>query len=180
MSSPSELSFLEALKRREESAFEQLYDNYSKALFGVILRIVKCQHTAEDLLQDTFVKIWKHIGTYDEDKGRLFTWMLRIARHTAIDYKRSSFATHRSMFAAGPSAKTSLENNFDAVGLYKHVERLHVNHLSVVEMIYFQGYTQEEAAKTLNLPLGTVKTRIRKAVNLLRRRCAVLASHSTE
>ena len=76
------------LKAKDKKAFENLYDKYSGALFNIILRIVNNQVIAEDVLQESFVKIWKNIDKYDEDKSTIFTWMLNISRNTAIDATR--------------------------------------------------------------------------------------------
>ena len=84
----NESELLELLRRQDRKAFNYLYDNYSDALYGVILKVVRTEETAQDLLQEIFVKIWKNIAQYDSSKGRLFTWMLNIARNTSIDYLR--------------------------------------------------------------------------------------------
>jgi RNA polymerase sigma-70 factor (ECF subfamily) len=155
----------------DEQAYSYLYDNYSKALFCIILQIIPQQELAEDVLQDVFVKIWQNIDSYDVSKGRLFTWMLNIARNQAIDRVRSKEFNKRS--------KTSelKENVYDLkavqskitdIGLQKTMETLPVESRKLLELAYFQGYTQEEIAKLLNLPLGTVKTRIRSILIQLR------------
>ncbi len=161
------------IKERSSEGFNVLYKNYSDALYGVINRIVLNTATAEDLLQDTFVKIWKNIGTYDECKGTFFTWMLNIARHTSIDYLRTKQYKNQKntgsdevlSFDTGNN-KTSL--NIDAVGLRVTVDKMEDKYKEVINIIYFYGYTYEETAKILGLPVGTVKTRARKALSLLR------------
>ena len=85
----SESVLIEKLTRRDQQAFQWLYDQYSPALYGVVLRIVRDEDQAADLLQDIFVKIWKNLDAYDASKGRLFTWMLNVARNTAIDSLRA-------------------------------------------------------------------------------------------
>lgn len=148
-----------------------MYDAYSGALFGVVLRIVQQRELAEQVLQDTFVKAWRYGASYDASKGRLFTWLLNIARNTAID------ATRTAHFQK--SRKTdSLDNlvhspggesiNPDQIGVREVVSRLDEKYKLLIDLIYFKGYTQEEAAEETGIPLGTIKTRLRYAINELR------------
>lgn len=160
------------LQEQDEKAFSYLYDNYSGALFGIVHAIVPDRETAHDVLQLVFVNIWKKIQTYDPNKGRLFTWMLNIARNAAIDEIRSR--------AYRDSQKNqSLPENADIrgavtvpvtedIGLRKMLTRLKAEWRTLIELAYFQGLTHEEIAKAQNLPLGTVKTRIRTALQHLR------------
>ena len=74
------------LKQKSKVAFNYLYDNYSRALYGIILKIVETEEVAEDILQDVFVKIWNRIDSYDASKGKLFTWLLNVARNTGYSY----------------------------------------------------------------------------------------------
>lgn len=85
----TEEELISLLKERDQNAFSYLYDNYSKALFGIIYNIVGNTEEAEDILQIVFLKIWNSFSTYDKSKGRLYTWMLNITRNSAIDYVRS-------------------------------------------------------------------------------------------
>ena len=78
------------LKQKSAEGFSILFDKYSSYLYGVISRIVQDNTAAEDVLQEVFVKVWKNIGNFDEEKGALYTWLINIARYTAIDYLRSS------------------------------------------------------------------------------------------
>lgn len=171
----SEDELVALLKGVPDKGVSLLYDNYASALFGVISRIVQEQEIAEDLLQEAFVKIWKNIRSYDKSKGRLFTWMLNIARNTAIDKLRSKDyqkagqvqSISKSVYTLGKTHNTS--NNTDTIGLKEFVEQLKPEHRSVIDMLYFQGYTQMEAAEELNIPLGTVKTRVKAALMQLRK-----------
>jgi RNA polymerase sigma-70 factor, ECF subfamily len=78
------------VQSKSESGFQTLYNKYCGALYGVIIKLVKRTDVADDLLQDTFVKIWKHIDSFDSSKGTLYTWMVNIARNQAVDYLRSA------------------------------------------------------------------------------------------
>lgn len=156
-------------------AYNALYDNYSAALYGVITRIVPAEEIAEDILQDVFVKIWKSISTYDKSKGRLYTWMLNIARNSSIDYARSKQSKHdtknqdidNSVYEVNKQTSTAM--NTDVIGVKEEVVKLKDDYRILIDLIYFKGYTQEETAKELNIPLGTVKTRVRAAIIELRK-----------
>lgn len=160
------------LRQRGQAVFSYLYDNYSGALHAIILNIVNEEELASDVLQEVFVKIWKQIDSYDSSKGRLFTWMLNIARNASIDTIRSkSYQNSRQnrelteeVYAAGGSSQTRT----DQIGLRKMVHNLKEEYKVLVELSYFQGYTQDEISKMLNVPLGTVKTRLRTALIQLR------------
>jgi RNA polymerase sigma factor (sigma-70 family) len=171
----TEEDLVRALKDREKIAIQALYDMYSGALLGVIFRIVQHSEIAEDLLQDTFIKIWHSADSYDSTKGRLFTWMINIARNLSIDKLRSKDFRNANK-------NQDIENNVDFIdqqkkvtfnadtmGLKDMVTALKPEFNSVLDMVYFKGYTHVEAAEELNLPLGTVKTRIRMAIMELRK-----------
>lgn len=167
----TEDELVDLLRRRSEDGFNQLYERYSPALYGVVNRIVKSEEAAQDVMQDAFVKIWKNFDGYDKSKGTLFTWILNVARNTAIDYLRSKHVKHNIQngdAVVSMSNKLSVSNNYDYIGIKEQVSRLKEEQREVIDLLYFEGYTHEEASKALNLPLGTVKTRIRTAVNQLR------------
>ena len=160
------------LQQRNKAAYSYLYDNYAGALRAVIFNIVNDEELANDILQDVFVKIWKQIDSYDTLKGRLFTWMLNISRNASIDTVRSKgFRNNRNtgeLTDATQRSAGSSEINTDAIGLKKIVYQLKEEYRVLVDLSYFQGYTQDEISKSLNIPLGTVKTRLRTALVQLR------------
>lgn len=160
------------LKQRDEAAFEELYQHYSPALYGVIRKIVRDEETARDLLQDTFIKIWQRFAAYDPEKGRLFTWLLNIARNTAIDaFRRNQFTQPllaNETIPAKPSEEQHEKINDEIVDMLDQIQLLDPNQQAVLNLVYFFGYTQEEAAQALRIPLGTAKTRIRSALKRLR------------
>jgi RNA polymerase sigma-70 factor, ECF subfamily len=162
------------LQSRDERGFSILYDNYSSALYGVILKIVRTEEIAADVLQDAFVKIWKNIEGYNRTKGTLFTWMLNVARNTAIDKIRSqdfqNSQRNQDLDSTVEVIDNQANNQFDvdAIGLKKVVENLRPEHHQIVDLLYFQGYTQAEVAEEFGIPLGTVKTRIKAAIIHLR------------
>jgi RNA polymerase sigma-70 factor (ECF subfamily) len=160
------------LKQRQQTAFGYLYDNYSGALYSVISGIVPDKDLADDVLQEVFVKIWRQIESYDSFKGRLFTWMMNIARNSSIDLLRSknyqNTKQNRELTEAVYEAGESTNINTDKIGLRKIVTRLKEEYKVLIELSYFEGFTQEEISKMLNIPLGTVKTRLRSALIQLR------------
>jgi RNA polymerase sigma factor (sigma-70 family) len=169
----TEKELLQALQSHDEQAFNYLYDHYSKALFSVILQIIPLQEIAEDVLQEAFLKIWQNIRSYDETKGRLYTWMLNIARNQAIDRTRSKEFNNRTktteLSETVYSNAQTVEAGIDDVGLKKTLGNLPDESRKLLELAYFQGYTQDEISKILNIPLGTVKTRIRATIIQLRK-----------
>lgn len=166
---------IRSLKNREAAAFEELYDRYSGALLGVIVSVTGDGETARDVLQETFVKVWKNILKYDESKGRLFTWLLNIARNTAIDHLRNSETKISKGKITSDKSDTVMENrmgsvtvNTDIIGLREVVDKLSDEQRIVIEKAYFEGLTREDIAEELELPVGTVKTRLRAALLRLR------------
>ena len=170
---PSETNhFTELLKTKSREAFSSLYDKYSAALFSIICKIVQNTTVAEELLQDVFVKVWKNIEKYDTSKGSLFTWMLNIARNTCIDYLRSNRyklqlknVERSPETLAAPNQTAYNAENSEMRGL---AVKLDHKYRQIIDLVYFWGYTQEEVAKMLDIPLGTVKTRSRAGLQQLR------------
>ncbi len=168
----SEEELVARLRVREDAAVAQLYDMYSAALYGVILRIVKETDVAEDVLQECFVKIWSSFSSYDASKGRLFTWLINIARNLAIDKIRSrqyrvGSKTQALENSQVPFTADSTSFRPDHIGLKELTEKLNPDQKKVIDMMYFDGYTQSEVAEELDIPLGTVKTRARAAIKAL-------------
>ena len=164
-----------ALKERNNQAFGFLYDNYAGALDSIIKQIITDNNElASDVLQEVFINIWRKIETYDQTKGRLFTWMLNIARNASIDMLRSKAYQNSqkkqelpdNVYKGGISQTTI--QNVDNIGLKKVLEKLRSEHRVLVELAYFKGFTHEEIADMMAIPLGTVKTRIRNALLQLR------------
>jgi RNA polymerase sigma-70 factor (ECF subfamily) len=167
-----EHELLALVRQRTREGFNYLYENYSGAIYSVILTIVSDPEQASDTLQEVFVKIWKQIETYDEQKGRLYTWMVQIARNSSIDVVRSKkYQAHQQNREITESVYKVGDNDFnpDNIGIRKAVNQLKKEHKELVDLSYFQGYTQEEMSEILKIPLGTVKTRMRSAMMQLRK-----------
>jgi RNA polymerase sigma factor (sigma-70 family) len=164
------------LKAKNEQALSTLYKMYAPSLKGIILRIVIQEETAEDLLQEVFVKIWNSITKYDENKGRLFTWMSRLAKNMAIDQlrRKSHINTGKhvdiSNEAINIDKKLSYKINTDLIGVRTLTKNMNPMQRLLLNMVYFEGYTHNEIAEELNIPLGTVKSKIRLALLELRKK----------
>ncbi len=162
------------LRLKTKEAFDQLYQQYAAVLYGVILRVLGDEHTSQDVLQEAFVKIWQRIDQYDPAKGRLYTWMLNIARNAAVDKLRSKGEIMKTKIHTGEdivyneTVAVGSEQSTDTIGLRKLVAELKPEHGTVVQMAYFNGYSMDEIAKTLEIPVGTVKTRMRSAIKQLK------------
>jgi RNA polymerase sigma factor (sigma-70 family) len=171
----NEEDLIALLQRRDQTAFAYLYDNYSAALNGVIARMVDDTQLAEDILQETFVKIWNNFGQYDAAKGRLFTWMINITRNLTIDtlrskgYKKQQKISQDENFVSSTQDKNYSTSKFDTIGIRKQVQNLKPDQKIIIDLAYFGGYTQEEISKEMRIPLGTVKTRMRTAIIELRK-----------
>ncbi|MGC4039228.1 MAG: sigma-70 family RNA polymerase sigma factor [Flavobacterium sp.] len=165
---------LPLLLRKEERAFTQLYDMYSKSLFAVITNLISDREEAEDVLQEVFVKIWKNIETYNQSKGRLYTWMLNIARNTAIDKLRSKGFNNSQKNLSSDNFVHLLDDSnkltsmIDSIGLREFVKKLKPKCIQLIDLLFFKGFTQQEASEELEIPLGTVKTQNRMCMNDLR------------
>jgi RNA polymerase sigma factor (sigma-70 family) len=153
---------------------EYLYDHYAAAINGVILRIVRKEEVAEEVLQDVFLKIWDKFGSYDSSKGKLFTWMVNIARNQAIDKTRSREIVKDKKTSGIENSVSKIDNNgfveqrIEDIGVKDILKNLPEDQRFVVEHLYLKGYSQSELAEEFNIPLGTVKTRLRIAMQQLR------------
>lgn len=170
----NETELVARLKEKSRDGFDYLYKQYSAALYGVVRKVIADEQTAQDVLQDVFVKIWKNIDKFDPSKGRLYTWMLNLARNTAIDKLRSKGEIMKGKIQNSEDSVYNSENDnkteqqTDTIGLRNVVGSLKPEYQSIVELAYFKGFTLDEISKTIDVPLGTVKTRMRKAMSLLR------------
>jgi RNA polymerase sigma factor (sigma-70 family) len=163
---------IQAILRQDTQGVGLMYDKYSAAIYGVILRVVGNAEIAEEVLQDVFTKAWRNIQSYDSAKGKLFTWLVNIARNAAIDatrakgFNRSNQDIENVVHNIDALYNTSM--NPDALGMKELTQKLIPEHQILIDLIYFQGYTQSEVSDSLGIPLGTVKTRLRVAMNHLR------------
>lgn len=167
----------ERLKRREPQAMADLYDRYGRLTYVVIYRIVRNTAVAEDLVQETFLRVWNRVQGFDHEKGALGPWVLTVARNRAIDYLRSvdgrmaqnafelEVAEHPKLFA---NFETEVLTSDRARVLRQAFEKLNANQKLVIELAYYEGLSQSEMADRMKQPLGTVKTWVRSALQVLR------------
>jgi RNA polymerase sigma-70 factor, ECF subfamily len=171
----SEEELVLLLRNKDQQAFSYLYDNYSAILNGTIVRMVEDTNLAEDILQEVFLKIWNNFTSYDSSKGRLFTWMLNITRNLTIDtlrskgYKKQQLISSDENSVSNVADQNSSVNRHDSIGLKKQVHLLKPELKNIIELAYFHGYTQDEISKAAQIPLGTVKSRMRAAIIELRK-----------
>jgi RNA polymerase sigma-70 factor (ECF subfamily) len=168
----NEQELVAMLKQRGNNAFSYLYNNYSGALFSVILNIVPDKDLAADVLQEVFVNIYRKIDSYDAAKSRLYTWMLNIARNESIDTLRSkgyrNNQQNREVTESVYDIAGSTNQQIDNIGLRKILEKIKPEYRELIDLSYFKGFTQDEISQMLGVPLGTVKTRLRAALVQLR------------
>jgi RNA polymerase sigma-70 factor (ECF subfamily) len=164
------------LQRREQQALAELYDRYGRLVYSLILRVVRDTGIAEDLVQETFLRVWNRVNGFDVEKGSIGPWLLAVARNRAIDYLRSSGGRERNAVELEdvdhPSLYTDMEHDLLVSDKARRVkaamEKLSANQRQVIELAYFEGLSQTEMAERMGQPLGTVKTWVRSALKNLR------------
>lgn len=163
------------LKSEDQRDFARLYDHYAASLYGILQRWIKDAGIAENLLQDVFVKAWRCRHQYSEEKGKLFTWLYRIARNLCIDYFRSRGCKNSRLCVSGEDMPGLLNREADsntiipdAIGLHELLGTLRAEERDLINLMYFKGLTQRQIAEMLDIPVGTVKTRMNKAIKELR------------
>lgn len=165
------------LQSRDPQAMADLYDRYGRIAYSLILRVVRNAPAAEDLVQETFLRIWTRINGFDQQKGALGPWVLAVARNRAIDYLRSidgrmSQGALEIEKLEQPELFSDLENeilNWDRVRVLNEAfKKLTPNQRIVIELAYYEGLSHSEMAERMQQPLGTVKTWVRTALKSLR------------
>jgi len=173
------------LQNRDQRAMGDLYDRFDKLAFSVVLRIVRNQAIAEDLVQETFLRIWTRVDGFDPQRGSLSAWVLTVARNRAVDYLRSLEGRQQERTTElgrmdEPSVFDDVEKdllNSDRARMLRDAfSRLNANQRTVIELAYFEGLSQSEMAERMKQPLGTVKTWVRTALQTLRQELAEAAA----
>jgi RNA polymerase sigma factor (sigma-70 family) len=160
------------LKHGDKKAITLLYDNYADALYGVIKKIISDDDTAQDVLQESFIKIWRYSKKYDSSKAKLFTWLYRIAYNTAIDKIRSQKNKEGKEVQIDTSSVYKIsagELNQDVMDMQKHLSSLDEKYQIVINALFFEGMTQQEASEELDIPLGTIKSRLKIGLRELKK-----------
>ena len=172
MISPIEKEIVTLLESGDKKAITLLYENYADSLYGVIKKIISDDDTAQDVLQESFVKIWKKKKKYDSSKAKLFTWLYRIAYNTAIDKVRSLKNKNKNevqMETSSVYKVTSNELNQDVLDIKKHLNTIDKKYQIVINALFFEGMTQQEASDELEITLGTIKSRLKIGLRELKK-----------
>jgi RNA polymerase sigma-70 factor (ECF subfamily) len=164
------------MQRRDPHALAELYDRYGRMTYSLILRVVRDSGIAEDLVQETFLRVWNRVHGFDAQKGSIGPWLLAVARNRAIDYLRSAGGRERNSLeyeeSDHPALYCDMEKDILASDKARRVksaiDRLSPNLRQVIELAYFEGLSQSEMAERMGQPLGTVKTWVRTALKNLR------------
>ena len=179
-----EKELIARLQRRDPQALAELYDRYGKMAYSLVLRAVRDQAIAEDLVQETFLRVWNRVHSIDSEKGSLGPWLLAIARNRAIDYLRSSAGRERNAVELDEKDHAPLYCAMEAGILLSDqarrvkvaMDKLPLNYRTVMELAYFEGLSQSEMAVRMGQPLGTIKTWVRTALQSLRDELGVAVS----
>jgi RNA polymerase sigma-70 factor (ECF subfamily) len=172
LSQSLELHIVQLLEQGDTKALNLLYENYADSLYGVISKVLKDEELAQDALQETFIKVWKNSKKYDSKKAKLFTWLYRIAKNTAIDKLRSYNNKSQKEVQIETSNVYILPTsnlNQDVIDLKEHVARLDEKYQIVLKALFFEGMTQQEASDELEVPLGTIKSRLKIGLRELKK-----------
>jgi RNA polymerase sigma-70 factor (ECF subfamily) len=172
----SDAEIVERLHRRDPQALAELYDRYGRLAYSLIFRVVRDAAIAEDLVQETFLRVWNRAQGFDTAKGSLGPWLLAVARNRAIDYLRSASGRMRNALeleeSEHPSSFMDLEKEIlrsdRARRVKEAMDKLAPHQRQVIELAYFEGLSQSEMAEKMGQPLGTVKTWVRTALKILR------------
>lgn len=165
---PEENLLIKQLQNKDSNALSNLYDKYSGALYGVIIRICKNEAQAQDILQETFLQIWQKSNLYDPKKGKFYTWAYRIARNKTLNSLRNSDKLIQNEDLSVYENKEVEEVSIDTLGIKGSLEKLDPHHRRALELLYFQGLTHREAYTEMGVPLGTFKSYVRQALKKLR------------
>ena len=175
MYSPSDdIALMRSIAERDQEALWALYQQYGKAVYSLAYRILGNSATAEEVTQDTFLKVWHQTTRWDSEKGKLKNWLLTIAQFTAIDRLRKEGrqpTVHPDPIEDTDESLLTAKNDSrwqDGAALHMLVMQLPENQSSLIELAFFQGMSHGEIADALHLPLGTVKTRLRAGIQRLR------------
>lgn len=172
MISPIEKEIVHLLRKEDKKAISLLYQYYADSLYGVILKIVADEFIAQDVLQESFVKIWRNAKKYDPKKAKLFTWLYRIAYNSAIDKIRSTsskISKEVQIETSNVYKITSESLNQDVLDIKKHLANIDEKYQIVINALFFEGMTQQEASEELEIPLGTIKSRLKIGLRELKK-----------
>ncbi len=162
---------IKLMRERNESGLSLLFDRYSPSIFGLLKRMLHDHETAEEVLQTAFLKAWDRIDRYDENKASLHTWLYAIARNAALDVIRlKSFERNAQSVSLEETTNqgASVYIATEGIDTSNLLSRIEAKYRDVLDCLYLQGYSQSETAEKLNIPLGTVKSRLRVGIKTIR------------
>jgi RNA polymerase sigma-70 factor, ECF subfamily len=169
----SDAALVHRLLQRDVRAFEQLYDRHSRIVYGLVLRILQQASTAEEVVQDVFLQLWRNAGQYQAGRGPFMPWLLTLARNRALDNLRLKSERQRRRedqtdelpsIAQAPEYEKALDEKRRAEVVRSLMGSLSAQQKKAIEMAYFEGLSHSEIAATLHEPLGTVKSWIRNGL----------------
>jgi RNA polymerase sigma-70 factor (ECF subfamily) len=169
----TDLALIARIKQRDAAALAELYDRYGTRVYSLAVAIVGEEMAAQEVTQDTFIKIWEHPESYRYDDSKFAAWLLMIARHRAIDHLRrerlrgsQAVSIDDEHFPEMPDLAHDIEAKWRDM---QHVlDDLPAEQRDVIQLAYYHGLSQSEIAAMLSVPLGTVKTRLRLGMDKLR------------
>tara|TARA_R110000868_G_scaffold291085_5_gene551453 strand:+ start:3932 stop:4462 length:531 start_codon:yes stop_codon:yes gene_type:complete len=165
---------IEKFQQKNEEAFEELYNRYSKSMHGVIYNIVRDHGIADEIMQEVFIEAWNNSSSYSVEKERFFTWLLKISRNAAMEKRASKNLNDEDntqkvdFFADIIQNNISVDSQTEDLGIELFVSKLANSCIEVIELLYFKGYSQQKASESLDMPMGTIKTRNRNCLKELR------------
>lgn len=162
-------ALIQQLKDRDERALSLLYDKYSGAIYSVILKMIRDEGKAQNLLQDTFITVWDKAHSYNSEKGRFYTWVYRIAKNKTLNVLRKTDPLIQTDdFSVHSNKEDAISIDPEYLELNGAVTKLEAHHKEAIELVYFKGLTHREAHTEMNVPLGTFKSYIRQALKQVR------------
>jgi RNA polymerase sigma-70 factor (ECF subfamily) len=174
---PPDAALPQRLVQKDVRAFERLYDLHSRTVYALVFRIVQQSSTAEEVVQDVFLHLWRNAGQYDSAKGPFVPWLLTLARNRALDHLRLKSERQRRreelpetlpQVALAPGYEEALDEKRRAERVRALIGSLHPRQKQAIELAYFEGLSHSEIAETLKEPLGTVKSWIRNGLQRLK------------
>jgi RNA polymerase sigma-70 factor, ECF subfamily len=164
----SDEELLELVAGRDGDAFEVLYDRYSRAVYSLVARVLRDRGQSEDAVQDAFASVWRAAGGYRRDRGPATAWLFTVARNAAIDMARRqrplTLAEPQETADPAPQPDAQVASELQAFRVHAAVDGLPQREREAIELAFFSGLSHSEVAERLQLPLGTVKTRIRSGL----------------
>jgi RNA polymerase sigma-70 factor, ECF subfamily len=181
----NDIDIMKRIMARDQQAFQMLYQQYGKPVYSIAYRVLQNSTLAEEVTQDTFLKIWQQRAYWDPNKGKLLNWLLTITQFTAIDRLRQE----QRQPLLHPDAIEDTDDVISAVGsvfqwregtvLRGLVSQLPAEQASLIDLAFFQGMSHSEIADVTQLPLGTVKTRLRAGLQRLRELWLETVNHTS-